>query len=61
MLLVYVNFEHYTCPDDNCIPCTHLVQLQGSQNKSLPVSNATRNDEAGVPTETFAKCKLKSK
>jgi len=35
--------------------------LQGSQNKSLPVSNATRYDEAGVPTETLAKCKLKYK
>jgi len=40
---------------------TQLVQLQGNQNKSLPVSNATRNHKGGVPTETFAKCKLKSK
>jgi hypothetical protein len=51
----------YTRPVDSCRPRTHLVQLQGSQNKSLPVSNATINDEAGVPTETLAKCKLKSK
>ena len=44
------------------IPWTQVVvQLQGNQNKSLPVSNATKNDKAGVPTETLAKCKLKSK
>jgi len=46
---------------DISIARTHLVQLQGNQNKSLPVSNATRNDKGGVPTETLAKCKLKSK
>lgn len=51
----------HTSPFDKPIPCTHLVQLQGNQNKSLPVSNATRNDNGGVPTETLAKCKLKSK
>lgn len=41
--------------------CTQLIQSQGNQNKSLPVSNATKNHKGGVPTETLAKCKLKSK
>lgn len=33
---------------------TQLTQSQGNQNRSLPVSSATKNHTLGVPMETFA-------
>ena len=44
----------HTFPPDVLKLRKQLEQLHGNQNKLLPVSNATRNDRAGVPTDTLA-------
>lgn len=47
--------KYHTRPERVIKSRTQLPgQLQGSQNKSLPVSSATKNHKSGVPTETFA-------
>lgn len=46
--------ENLTGPLDDVNSRTQLVQSQGNQNKSLPVSKATRNQSEGVPTDTLA-------
>lgn len=50
--------EIHTSPSGVFKLRTQIRQSQGNQNKSLPVSRATRNDRLGVPTMMLAYSRL---